>query len=386
MGRILLIVVVLVAYGSLYPFDFHFRQLGASPLWILFHSWPSALDRTVPADVVLNVLIYFPIGFFGSLSLGRKKPVLLAAALSACIEVLQLFDDSRMCSTLDLVSNIAGGAGGVWLAQVYGKKVARLLEESPVREAVRPTPALLLLACWIGYQAFPLIPHLRLYPLRMKVSALLHPAAFSAVQMAVATFEWLAAARLLEEIRLGAWALAWLILLVPAKVLIAGRNFTWPELAGAAFAALLWTSWLAWTGRRSRLLAWMAAAVLLLRGLVPFHWQSAASAFSWRPFAGFLGADKNFAVTVFFEKSFLYGTAVWFLSRGGSSPLRSGLAIAGLLGAVEMAQTHLAGRTPEITDPLYALVLAAMLTLLEAVDRKTRARLTAGRERLEKCE
>jgi len=39
--RILLIVIALIVYGSLYPFDFHSTQLAGSPLWVLIHSWPT---------------------------------------------------------------------------------------------------------------------------------------------------------------------------------------------------------------------------------------------------------------------------------------------------------------------------------------------------------
>ena len=41
MYRILLLVIALIVYGSLYPWDFHPAQLAASPLWILLHSWPT---------------------------------------------------------------------------------------------------------------------------------------------------------------------------------------------------------------------------------------------------------------------------------------------------------------------------------------------------------
>jgi VanZ family protein len=373
LGRILLIVVLLVAYGSLYPFDFHSSHLGASPLWLLFHSWPPAFDRSVLVDIVLNILIYLPVGLFGSLSIGKRRSILLAAALSASIEVLQLFDDSRLCSTLDLISNIAGGAAGAWLARLYGTRVARLLAESPMRASLRPSPALLLLCCWIGYQTFPLIPYLRLYPVRMKIAALLHAGPFSPVQMAASTFEWLAVARLLEEIRLGPGTLALLMLLVPGRLLIAGRTFTWAELAGTACAGLLWTSWLARDPRRTRWLAWMAVAILLLRGLSPFHWQSSAAAFSWAPFGAFFGSDKNSSAAVFFDKSFLYGTVVWFFSQGRFSPLTAGVGVAALLGAIEVLQTHLAGRTPEITDPIYCLIVAGVLKLLDSADRGARS-------------
>jgi VanZ family protein len=384
LGRILLIVILLIVYGSLYPFHFHPAQSAASPLWMLFHSWPPVVDRSVLVDIVLNVFIYLPVGLFGSLSLGKRRSILLAAALSACMEVLQLFDYSRMCSTLDLVSNISGAVFGVSLAHVYGKNVTRLLAESPVRASLRPSPALLLLCCWIGYQSFPLIPNLRLTPFWAKVGVLLHPASFSLVQMMVSTFEWLAVARLLEEIRLGSRTLSLLMLLVPARILIAGRTFTWPELAGAACAWLLWNGWLMGYEKRPRLLAWLAAAVLLLRGLAPYHWQSAPHAFSWAPFSGFFEADKNSSVTMFFDKSFLYGTVVWFFCRDGYSPLAAGLGVASLLGIIELLQTHLPGRTPEITDPAYTLILAVVLKLLDSADR--RARLAAARDGLQKCE
>ena len=35
MYRILLIVVAIIVYGSLYPWDFHSTQLAASPPWVL---------------------------------------------------------------------------------------------------------------------------------------------------------------------------------------------------------------------------------------------------------------------------------------------------------------------------------------------------------------
>lgn len=372
MRRILLIVILLVIYGSLYPFDFHSRHLPASPLWILLHSWVPVLDRSTVVDIAINVLIYIPVGLFGSLALGPLRAILLAAALSAGIEMVQLFDRGRLCSTFDLVSNITGGAAGVWLARGYGKSMTRLLGKS--RTLLRPSPALLLLCCWIAYQVFPLIPALRLYPLRVKITALLHPSSFSLLQMGTTTFEWLAVARLLEEIGFGAGALSLLMLIVPGRLLISARSFTWPELTGALAAWVVWNGWLAGEKRRSSLLAWLAVAVLLCRGLVPFHWQSQATPFSWMPFAGFLNGDASWSALVFFEKSFLYGTAVWLFFQSGYPLVIAGLGMAGLLAGIEFLQIHLKGRTPEITEPVYTLILAAFLHLLDSADRNKLAK------------
>ena len=330
------------------------------------------MERTVWIDIVVNVLIYLPVGFFGSLSIGPRKSVLLAAVLSAAIEILQLFDVSRTCSTLDLISNIGGSALGCYLADVYGKTARRLIEHSPIRASWRPSPALLLLGFWISYLAFPLIPHLRLVPLRMKIELLLHPGSFSMGEAATATFAWLAVAYLLEEIRLSRAALGFLMLLLPARLLIAGRSFTWPEIVGAVCAWVLWSALSAYA-KRVHVLAWGGLAVLLVRGLAPFTWQEAATPFSWMPFGGFFEADKNSALTVFFNKSFLYGTVVWLLAQSSHFLITAGLAVVTLLGMIEMLQTHLPGRTPEITDPGYTLILVVVLKLLDNADRRTNA-------------
>ncbi|HSK39808.1 MAG TPA: hypothetical protein VK943_08565, partial [Arenibaculum sp.] len=57
----------------------------------------------------------------------------------------------------------------------------------------------------------------------------------------------------------------------------------------------------------------------------------------------------------------VYGSAVWLLGRGPLGwYLPVGLLLV-LLSAVEAAQTHLVDRTPEITDPLLVILLAAVM-------------------------
>jgi hypothetical protein len=53
------------------------------------------------------------------------------------------------------------------------------------------------------------------------------------------------------------------------------------------------------------------------------------------------------------------------LRESGYSFLRPGIAVAVMLGGVEWIQRYLPGRTPEITDPLLAILLALFMWLLE---------------------
>ena len=66
--RILLIVIALIVYGSLYPWEFHSTQLAASPLWVLIHSWPTGIDRFLFRDIAVNLSINMPVGVFGFLA------------------------------------------------------------------------------------------------------------------------------------------------------------------------------------------------------------------------------------------------------------------------------------------------------------------------------
>jgi VanZ family protein len=68
----------------------------------------------------------------------------------------------------------------------------------------------------------------------------------------------------------------------------------------------------------------------------------------------------------FFRKCFWYGSAVWLLRLAGWRLARAAVAVALLLGTIEVVQIHLPGRVAEITDPLLALILAVILGLSES--------------------
>jgi hypothetical protein len=68
---------------------------------------------------------------------------------------------------------------------------------------------------------------------------------------------------------------------------------------------------------------------------------------------------------IFLRKCFWLGSAIWLLRAAGWRLDRAAVAVALLLGAIEVIQIHLPGRVAEITDPLLALILAITLALLD---------------------
>jgi VanZ family protein len=373
--RIFLIVIALIVYGSLYPWDFHSGQRAAGPLWVLIHSWPTQIDRYLVRDIAVNVLLYMPVGVFGFLALQHNVrtalavtlTLLFALALSSSIEMTQLFDDARECSASDVVCNVGGTVLGIALGYLYQNWLKRFLARAERTTLLHPSGAVLLFYTWLAYQAFPLFPALSRTRLAEKFSDLFAGASISPLETFTYFVEWLIVAQLLECV-LGAERtrrlLPLLLLVLPAKLLIVGRTVTWSELAGAVLAYIC-SYFLSGHQRSVALVAALIVSLLILRGLVPYHWSSVGNPFSWIPFGGFLAADRDFGMLTFLRKCFWYGSAIWLLRVAGWRLARAAIAVALLLGAIEVIQIHLPGRVAEITDPLLGLILAATLALLD---------------------
>jgi hypothetical protein len=92
--RVLLIVIALIVYESLYLWEFHSAQLAGIPPLVLIHSWPTVVDRFLLRDIAVNLLLYMPVGVCGFLALrqnfrnafGVTATVLIALVLSTSMD------------------------------------------------------------------------------------------------------------------------------------------------------------------------------------------------------------------------------------------------------------------------------------------------------------
>ena len=358
MSRIFLATICLIIYGSLYPWHFHSRELPANPAWILLHAWPAPADPIPIKDIALNVVLYAPLGLFGFLSLSRIRsgavrialPIAIGFALSFSMEILQLFDVGRDSTALDVLSNTAGAGIGA---------LCGVLFEGSLR---RQPASLLLLVCFAAYQLSPFLPDLSL---RQKFGALTE---FSVRIWLVSLVEWLVIARLVETATDPPW---WsriyfaLLILMPARMWIAGRTLTGAELVGAALAYLFWRYGLRRFSWRAQFLAALFTALIVFRGLSPYQFTGPAAHFSWVPFQALIFTERIAAMTIFLRKLFAYGTFVWLLRQAGLTLWYAAACAAATLGAIEAVQVYLPGRVPEVTDPLMALLLAWIFWMLD---------------------
>lgn len=151
----------LIVYASLYPFG-NWRDQGLAAWLFLLAPLPKYWTGF---DVVSNVLGYMPLGFFLALSAlrtGRERyalsfAVLIGAALSLCMESLQMFLPDRVASNLDLALNVGGTALGAviaWTLEKLGvlQRWSRFRANWFVEES---RGALVLLALWPVALLFP---------------------------------------------------------------------------------------------------------------------------------------------------------------------------------------------------------------------------------------
>jgi VanZ family protein len=352
---------LLIVYGSLYPWHFVARDLPANPLWILMHRWGFGLDRFTVRDAIVNVALYLPAGMAGYLAFrGPARiwgPIGGGFALSCAIEMLQLYIPGRTTSALDVVTNVIGLVAGLFAGMIF-ERIAAPPRGPDVPKRLVDRAALSLLFVWVGYLVFPLFPIIGTFTPKERWKVFAHASPFDTVNLISTTVSWFAGGVLLRagRIRNARRWLAIALVAIPLQFVIIERQPLPSQLIGAVLGLLLFF----WLGRKPFVLPVEAAAFLLaliIRGLAPFQWTEAERGFNWVPFGGFLNTPWQQGILILFEKGFYYGTAIWLLVAAGMRWWQSTVLVAAVLGLIEAIQMHLPGRTPEIADPVLAILL-----------------------------
>jgi hypothetical protein len=224
---------------------------------------------------------------------------------------------------------------------------------------------------WIAFLLFPLFPVTSLYVLRAKLAVLLDASWPDPIAITSAALSWFAAGRLLDAagFRRVPESLVTILLLLPVQILIVNLQPTPAVIAGAAIGAVAFCIW-GESRAIKRPLGGIFLGLLLARGLVPFHLLAAPQDFTWIPFGASLASTWQAAIQILIGKAFYYATAIWLLRAGGMRMRNATMLVALVLAAIEAAQRYLPGRTPEVTDPIMAILLGTGLWAMRTVRTK----------------
>lgn len=410
MLRIALLFLVLIAYGSLYPFDTW--STPAAPLFRFLWHWPAVLTR---ADLVQNVLAYAPFGLFYALHRLQRAPCALAPGpsvlrrtvgaaflLSLTMESLQQFEPARTASLADIAMNVLGALAGATLASIIEQRgrpatggwpwrqLHRLhrWREQRFRSGLLPNIGLAAIALWALAETSPLAPVFDPAYLARKLAMLAwqvqHPVRIGLAHMLVTACHLVGLGCLLRTLVRPAGAVGHKAAAAPAdllfgmllaaiftvKLVVLGRYLYLAELAGAVLAlGLLYAFRGDGAGRRTLPLRRnairsdaIAGAACLLAGFVIAELQPARGPyhdFNWVPLAGQL---RSLAGMENILELFWPFFALAYLARLLTAPARrqqvgwlGSLLVLALVFQLEWMQQDLAGRYGDITQVLLAL-------------------------------
>jgi VanZ family protein len=370
---LLILSAVAILYGTLFPLDF-----GPAEADSIVAALEASLHvRPGRGDILSNVVLFLPFGFFGMQALTRIPRfvrfilvVALGTALSFGIEWAQLYLASRTTSIYDLTLNSFGTFVAAIIGWVDWRNALARLQSSAKPAALFP---LFLVAAWLGYRLFPYVPTIDLQHVKDAIKPLLAP------QMApVDVFRHfvvvMVIGRLLQSLLGARLALLGVVVvtlgIIAAKPFIMTKVIAPAEVAGTIAGLAVWLVLLSRLKARTVLLAVLLSVQLVLAGVIPWELRPEPAGFSLVPFIGFEGGSMSVNLMAFLEKIFLYGTLIWLFVEAGLNLVLGTVVTAVLLTGIELAQTQLVGRVSEITDPLLAV---AMGVTFFAVDRHQRA-------------
>jgi hypothetical protein len=227
----------------------------------------------------------------------------------------------------------------------------------------RDASAVALLGSFAGSLLFPFFPISGRTALRIKIAAILHAPAFDPVLLFSALASWYAAGLMLRAAGVGKSRISIGLALAPLAVqLFVIYHTPWIAIVLGAVAGTLLASALSQPAAGGALVILM----IVVRGLQPFHLARSARPFLWIPFGGFLAMDWAAGVALIFQKVFYYGSAIWLLRGAGVRPRTAAASVALVLACLEGVQIFIPAHTPEITDPLLALLLGFGIAALNS--------------------
>ncbi len=366
---LLLLVVVLIVYGSLYPFNFKPDAARGGVLDALRElSWA----RAGRGDRIVNVLLYLPLGFCLLLwSVPRVRratavviAVILGSMLSFGIEVAQVYVSSRVPSLTDLTLNalgtLVGATAGVAWDRIGGLMHLPKHKEKPLRDPA----AALLVALWLLWRLAPFVPQFDLGKLKSALEPLFRPQIALSETLTFLTY-WLVISQALSTLVSRARTLEVLLLTIAAvlvgRLVVANQSFVASELlALITLLPLVVLMYRMTPGPKRLLLLAAMLGVFLLERLAPLNFAGPPSAFDFWPFlpwfdAGLVATMRSIDWVGFFGAVFLFAALLWVLRYAGTSfRLAAGIMLT-LVVATEMLQLWSPQHHGSITDPLIAV-------------------------------
>jgi len=366
--KYLVVLAVLISYGSLYPFDFSVAPPGA--LGRLFSEADFGGSR---GDVFGNIGLFVPWGVAGMFTIAPRFGMARALALTFAIgfviafslQVAQIWIPSRTSALNDVFWNMVGCSVG---ALVGHRLLTHHHKLSDVLNLQRTSSY--VLAAWIVVEWLPLIPSLDFQLVKDNVKDLL---AFESISFSL-VFERAAITLLIGELLNRIFKPSDSLILLPLLVaaVILGKLFlidvqlSTSMILGFALGVLGW--WVLLKFSSDHRTATIVVALLLaysMRALEPFNLKEVPSYFGWLPFEGLLEGSMLVNIRTLGSNLLLFVGVLFLLRSAGSNIRAASVVIALWVMSIELVQLFITGRSGSITEPMLVLICGKLINELD---------------------
>ena len=372
----LVFICMLIAYGSLYPFDFTVPGSSTDAWAHLLHDWSVTTSR---GDALGNLALFAPLGFTGVFALtGRPAIVVMRVAsisllLAAVLQMAQIYFPPRTPAIVDVAWNMMGAALGIAAGLVL-RDTFQLRWRSFDRTYAVPLTVIVL---WIAAELLPLVPSLDLQLVKDSLKGLLQ------LRMSLPDIVWhaagvLAVGRALSTIADRSRALhglaALIAIAVAGKIFVVTRVLNASTLAGFAIGYCVWGLIATRPSRGDAVVTGALVAAYTVKALFPMELRAVPADFNWVPFAGLLQGSMLLNAQVLVESIFVFAGVLGLVRMQGSSVGATSVVLALWVAALEAAQLYIVGRSPDLTEPLLVLLVGSALrrTSVNAPGRRAR--------------
>lgn len=369
--RILAVILLLIAYGSLYPGDFSAPAEGAVQRFLNDFRW-----FTSRGDVLGNIALFFPLGIASILFLpartGRRSHLfgLLALALvyAFLLQLGQVWLPSRSAAMADVLWNMVGTVLGVAAGMAWTKTPSTGTSANTHildRQSLMP---FMILALWLLTELLPLVPSLDLQKFKDALKPLAQDVRFSFPQALMHAGGVVAAGCAFHALqkRPSMWLASALGVVLLGKIVVVNLALDASFAAGilAGYVACISMSRL---GRTT--IMFEAALVLLLAAwtissLTPFS-PASGGTFNAIPFATMLNGSMETAAQGLAGSLFIYTAMLWLMQRMEVNANKAAAGLAVWASLLELIQMGLLGRTADVTEPILLLTTGWVLSAIQ---------------------
>jgi hypothetical protein len=362
--RILALIALLIAYGSLYPGNFSSADENALKAflgdWRLF---------TSTGDVLGNIALFFPLGMAGVLLPSNRKDgatqfarlFFFALVFAFALQLAQVWLPSRSAALADVIWNMVGMSLGASAAYLIGTE-PRVRRTSHAAVLVPR----FIIALWLLAELLPLVPTLDLQKMKDALKPLLFQFDFSFSQTILHAAGILAAGSALGMTvrHPSLWMGIFIALVLAGKVVIINHVVDASLLAGVSIGYITYLG----AARRGNAQIfhtsfWLLLAAWTITALTPLSFAP-GGAFNGIPFATMLRGSMETAAQEIARSLFIYTALIWLAGKTRISIGKATLGLAIWACVIELIQMTLLGRTADVTEPMLLLTIGWVLSSL----------------------